>query len=234
MTAARPTRPARTRTGLAVLSIALVGVLVAAGELEARAPRAAPTAVVGATPVGEADVVGCRREDDDGSVAQRRDEWVAGSPVRSVDVLACPPAYDGLAVTYVGEVVGDVLARRGGAWLRVNDDPYALEVGPLTAARARRGPNQGLAVWVPTASVGLLGEPGRATRRGDVIAITGIVRRDDPRDGGGLTLTATALEVVAASTPTPAPVDATLATIAAAVVATTGLGLALDRRRRPR
>jgi hypothetical protein len=64
-------------------------------------------------------------------------------------VTSCPAAYDGHRVTYVGELVGDLLRREGGAWVLVNDDDYALRVGPLPAHPELRGTNSGLSVWLP-------------------------------------------------------------------------------------
>ncbi len=115
----------------------------------------------------------------------------------STAVLACPSAYDGRTVVYVGEVIGDLLRRDGGAWVLINDDPYALEVGPLPLHAARRGTNQGLSVWLPEATLEKISGLGRPGQRGDVVAVTGVVRRVDPAAGGALTLRAESLEVLA-------------------------------------
>lgn len=124
----------------------------------------------------------------------------------SGEVLTCPYEFDGLRVTYIGEVVGDVLARDGGSWLLVNDDPYALQQGPLTAGGTASGTNSGLTVWLPDPLDELADEPGRAEVRGDVLLVTGRVHRTDPADGGGLTIRAEEAEVLADAVAIEVPV----------------------------
>lgn len=128
--------------------------------------------------------------------------------ITSSEVLDCPTAFDLQAVTYIGEVVGDVLRRDGGAWLLVNDDEYALEVGPLQGHSQFRGGNTGLSVWLPAPLPDLA--PGGPDRRGTVISVDGVIQRTDPRDGGGLTLTALDPEsttVVAEAQPVERPLN---------------------------
>lgn len=110
--------------------------------------------------------------------------------VSSAAINSCPDAFDGHVVVYVGEVVGDVLRRDGGSWVLVNDDDYALEVGPLSGHTQFAGSNSGLSVWLPDDQDDLVDEPGSARRRGDVIEVRGVVHRTDPDDGGGLTIRA--------------------------------------------
>ncbi len=150
---------------------------------------------------------------------------------RSTEVLACPSAFDGRVVTYVGEVVGDVLRRDGGSWVLANDDVYALETGPLAGSGEPSGTNTGLAVWLPSPQDRLVRTAGRADLRGDVILVTGTVLRSDPADGGGLTIRATEVEVVADAVAVDTPVHWPQVWVAV------GLGLlalvlaVLDRRR---
>ena len=153
----------------------------------------------------------------------------AGARVTSSVVLRCPAAMDGAWVTYVGEVVGDVLRRRDGAWVLLNDDAYALSIGPLPAHATLAGTNTGLPVWLPEAFLGELSEPGRPGRRGDVVAVTGRVVRVDPEDAGGLTLRADALRVVAPGVDVGEPLD-----VPRLVLAVTLLVLAAVVRRRRR
>lgn len=151
----------------------------------------------------------------------------------SGEVLACPVAFDGVRVTYVGEVVGDVLRRNGGSWLLVNDDAYALVTGPLGGSATPSGLNSGLAVWVPTPLDQRVDTPGRSGLRGDVVEVTGTVMRADPDDGGGLTIRASELEVVAEAVEVEVPVHWRQVG-AAVVLAIVALALAYrDRRRTP-
>jgi hypothetical protein len=119
--------------------------------------------------------------------------------VTSEQVLACPSDFDGLRVTYVGELVGDLLERQGGAWILVNDDDYALEFGPLPAHGQHRGTNSGLAVWLPTDLIDRVTGLGRPNHRGDLVEIQGRIARTDPDDGGGLTMRADTLRLLAPS-----------------------------------
>jgi hypothetical protein len=120
-----------------------------------------------------------------------------GGRISSTQVYACPRAYDELEVVFVGEAIGEVLERRGGAWLQVNDDAYALEVGPVVGHRQLRGFNTGLSVWLPDGLHEQIETVGRPEVRGDVIAVHGTLLRADPDDGGGVTVRAERLEVLA-------------------------------------
>lgn len=200
----------RWRTlGVAVLLVVLVGVLVA--WLRATAPGSPTDTAVADLPPATAAVT-C----DDLAAG---DTSTDGTPIglaASGAILSCPFAFDGLLVTYVGEVVGDVLARDGGAWLLVNDDAYALEQGPLTAGDTPRGTNSGLTVWLPDPLTDLVDEPGEHGVRGDVIEVVGRVNRADPADGGGLTIRAQDAELLAEAVAIEEPVH--WAQLAAAVV----------------
>lgn len=174
-------------------------------------------------------VVRCERERPDTEPVQRQIERIeAGARVTSALVVACPQAFDGRRVVYVGEVVGDVLRRDGGAWVQVNDDPYALEVGPLPAHDDLRGSNSGLQVWLPD---GLLAgiEPGRPGTRGDVVQVEGVLLRADPDDAGGMSLRADRLLVHAEAVDVDAPVDPAQAVLAA-VTCLAALGILARRR----
>ena len=119
-----------------------------------------------------------------------------GERVTSSLVVACPAAFDGRRVTYSGELIGEFLQRDGGAWVLVNDDDYALMLGPLTRHREYRGTNSGLSVWLPDHLTGRITGFGRPNQRGDLVRIEGRIVRTDPHDGGGLTLRASDLEVL--------------------------------------
>ena len=156
---------------------------------------------------------------------ERRTEVVPGGRVSVAGLIACPQAFDRASVTYVGEVVGHVLERDGGAWVQINDDAYALQHGPLPAHDVTAGLNSGVAVWLPTELTERLTGLGGPERRGDVVLVTGVVHRTDPADGGGMTIRASELEILAESTPLEAEVHLVQALVAlvvtvAAVVAT--------------
>ncbi len=191
-------------TTIATTALMLVAITTLVVWLRATAPEAtADTSVADRLP--DIDLVTCEElEEEAGALTQPPDQ-VAGRAL-SGDVLACPFAFDGLRITYVGEVVGDVLRRDGGSWVLVNDDPYALRDGPLTAGGTPQGTNSGLTVWLPDPLDELADEPGRTDLRGDVLVVTGQVLRADPADGGGLTVRAEDASVLADAVPVEAPV----------------------------
>lgn len=210
----------RLRTiGATVALVALLALLI--GWLRATAP--APTSDV-TVDVPAGDPLTCEEltDPDTAPSASGTGGDVAGLAT-SGPVLACPDAFDGLQVTYIGEVVGDVLARDGGSWLLVNDDPYALEQGPLTPGGEPAGTNSGLTVWLPDPIDELADEPGREDRRGDVLLVTGEVLRTDPADGGGLTIRASDAEVLAEAQQVEVPVHWPQV-VAAIVLAVLALG----------
>lgn len=140
--------------------------------------------------------------------------------VTAAAVVSCPTRFDGEIVTYVGELVGDLLHRDGGAWVLVNDDDFALAVGPLPTHRDHRGTNSGLSVWLPDEHLDQVTGLGRPGRRGDVVQIEGQVTRTDPDDGGGLTLRANDMQVLQPSERFDDPTD-----VPQAVLAVTTLGI---------
>lgn len=194
--------------GLALLVVVLGG----AWWLEALHPQLDPTGnvVAGVPPLALDDEPTCRRFVDDpaieevrarvqsaAAIAEIRDGVPLGGRVSSTQVYLCPSGYDGLEVTYAGEVIGEVLRRRGGAWVQVNDDDYALTTGPLIGHRERAGFNTGLSVWLEGDLADRIEQPGRAALRGDVVLLRGTLLRADPDDGGGITLRAHTMETLA-------------------------------------
>jgi hypothetical protein len=182
-------------TPLATLAVIIVGVVA----LEAAAPvvEGEDRRVTGLPPLAVDGVEDCVRRRGDTETAEIREDFVRGGRVSSPQVFACPSAFDELEVTYVGEVVGELIPRRGGAWAQVNDDAYALEVGPLVGHRERAGFNTGMSVWLPDGLHEEIEAAGRPGRRGDVILVRGTLLRTDPDDGGGTTVRAEEMERLA-------------------------------------
>jgi hypothetical protein len=149
-----PRRRGRTRWLLVAVVVGLVAIVGGVVALEATAPQIDPTTVdvevTDLPPVAVTEAPMCTRGRlDELTIDELRADLPPGGRVRSEQVYRCPTAWDGLTVTFVGEVVGEVLPRRGGAWVQVNDDAYALEVGPLVGHRNREGSNTGMSVWLP-------------------------------------------------------------------------------------
>jgi hypothetical protein len=187
-----------TTTAVAALTLVVVGVI--ALEAAAPLPGPQPDPVPDLPPLAVHDDARPCTRDDEATVQEIRDEHrAADGRVASDQIYACPPAFDQLGVVYAGEVIGEVLRRRGGAWAQVNDDAYALEVGPLVGHRELDGFNTGMSVWLPDGLHEQIGDVGRPGQRGDVILIHGTIRQADPHDGGGITIRASELEVLAES-----------------------------------
>ena len=228
---ARPPRPAArlliAPTVFLVVLVAGLHLLLAADERPVDADLlVAPEDL----PPAAGDVVRCERERPDTEPVQRQIERIdAGARVTSAIVVACPQAFDGRRVTYVGEVVGDVLRRDGGAWVQINDDAYALEVGPLPAHDDLRGTNSGLQVWLPDDLLAGI-EPGRPGTRGDVVQVEGVLLRADPEDAGGMTLRVDRLQVHAEAVDVDVPIDPAQAVLAVATCLA-ALGIHALRRR---
>lgn len=203
--------------------LGIVAVLAAANLLLAAHPErsVAGLEIRGVPPLATEEATTCRRHLDEELIAALRLAHPPGGRVSSSQITACPAALDGLEVTYVGEVVGELLPRRGGAWAQVNDDPYALEVGPLVGHRALAGFNSGLAVWLPDGLHERIGDVGRPARRGDVIVVRGRLLRADPDDGGGITIRADELEVLADSVEVEVPLHVPQALVAALLAVAT-------------
>lgn len=187
-----------TRWLLIVPILGIVALWTGVYVLEAIGPEAEVRDMrVEVPPLHTDEVRRCTRQAPDAQADEIRRDFVAHARVSSTQVYLCPVAYDQLRVTYVGEVIGDVLRRRGGAWVQVNDDRYALEVGPLVGNREGDGFNTGMSVWLPDGLHEQIEGVGRPGRRGDVIKIQGRVFRADPDDGGGVTIRAEGMTVLA-------------------------------------
>lgn len=202
----RRRRPTRWLLVAAVAGVALV--LAGTEALLRAAPTRDVTAlrVEGVPPLAMQETRQCTRQQADLAIVDEiRATLVNDGRIASGQVYACPLAFDGLRVTYVGEAVGEVIHRREGAWLQVNDDDYALDVGPISGHRELRGFNSGLSVWLPDGLHEQIGAVGRPELRGDVIQVTGVLLRADPADGGGITLRADQLEVLAPAVEVPEP-----------------------------
>jgi hypothetical protein len=189
--------------------VLLVALVVGLQLLEAATPRRVDPGLAVEVPDPAPQVEGrrCARDGDPQTITDARASLGERPAVTSAMVHACPAAFDGVTVRYAGEVIGDLLTRDGGAWVLVNDDEYALEVGPLPAHGEHRGTNTGLTVWLPDRFHDRVTGLGRPNQRGDVLAVEGEIVRSDPRDGGGLTLRADDVEVLVASRRVAEPLD---------------------------
>ncbi len=218
-----PPRRGHTRRLLLIPLVALTALVSGVVALEAAAPQVDPEVVASMAiedlpPLGLDEVVTCTRAVlEQITITELRGDFRPLDRLSSDQVYGCPAAWDDKEVTYIGEAVGEVLPRDGGAWVQVNDDAYALETGPLVGHRERAGFNTGLAVWLPDGLHERIDGVGRPGQRGTVIQLEGTVHRADPDDGGGTTLRATSLEVLAPATPVEEPLHVLQIVVAAAL-----------------
>lgn len=182
---------------LMVPVLLLAGITALSWLLAVRAPTLETNVAVEIEPPYFRVVQRCVGDPDDPIAAGLRNFFPPGGVVRSAQLYNCPRAFDNFNVTYTGEVIGELIRRRGGVWAQVNDDAYALRDGPLLGHRRMTGFNQGIAVWFPDGTHEQLELIGRHRVRGDVVEIVGRFLRADPRDGGGMTIRAEAVRVVA-------------------------------------
>jgi hypothetical protein len=231
-----PRRRQRTRRLLVVVVLGIALILAATEALL----RAKPVAdvehllVEDVPPLALPETRTCTRHADDPAAEEIAAEFVPGGRLSSAQIYACPSAFDGFRVTFVGEAIGEVLRRRGGAWVQVNDDDYALDVGPIGAHLEQRGFNSGLSVWLPDGLHERIGGVGRPELRGDVLALEGVLLRADPADGGGITLRADRLEVVAPAVEVPEVLHVLQAIVAAVLAVAALAALVWSRRARQR
>jgi hypothetical protein len=233
-----PARRGHTRWLMIVPLVSLAAIIAGVVALEAVAPQLDPEVVASMAiedipPVAVEEAPQCTRGGlDDTTIRDLRDQISPGGRVASEQVYRCPAAWDGADVTYVGEAVGEVLRRDGGAWVQINDDPYALESGPLVGHRELAGSNSGVSVWLPDGLHERIEEVGRPAQRGDVVLLRGRLLRADPDDGGGITIRAEELEVVAPSTGVEEPLHVAQLVVAVLLVAIALSALLWARRRR--
>jgi hypothetical protein len=231
-----PRRRQRTRRLLLVLVLGLATILVGTEALLRAKPVVQPEGLqVDVPPLALADARACTRRPDDPTADEIQDEYLpGGGRVSSTQIYACPSAFDGLRITFAGEVIGEVIPRRGGAWVQVNDDDYAFEVGPIGPHLEQRGFNTGMSVWLPDGLHERIEGVGRHGRRGDVVLLEGPLLRADPADGGGTTLRADRLEVLAPTVEVTEPLHRLQAIVAALMAVLAAAGLLWSRRARQR
>lgn len=104
------------------------------------------------------------------------------------DLVERAAALDGTRVTIRGEVIGDVLRRKGYAWINVSDGTTAI------------------GVRVPLEILAPIQHVGRWGMKGDTVTVVGTFHRMDPASGGDLDIVADRLEVSELGGPLSHPV----------------------------
>lgn len=151
--------------------------------------------------------------------------------VAAGDLIECPDTYNGAFVRYQGEAVRAVLHRGPRAWLHLNDDPYALEIGPLYEHRTAVGGNSGIPVSVPAEVADAVAHVGDARHRGDTLMVTGVFHRADPADGGGPTIQGHTVHIISRGRTANRPLHLARAVVAATLTIAAGAAALLTHQR---
>ena len=118
-----------------------------------------------------------------------------GAQVSSSSCFEGAVRFDGQAVRFRGEVIGDVMSRGDHVWLNVSDGQNTL------------------GVWIAGAALPALRHVGRYDARGDVLDLQGVFHRACPEHGGDMDLHAETA-MATAGAPTPHAVDTTRLVVA--------------------
>ena len=228
--AATPTRPVSRRSvavGAAVAAVLAAALMTGVWSLRP------DVRVTGADLPPLADVrdeTFCAEDPREG--AEREEEEQPGIPrVASSQLLDCPQDYDGDTIRYRGEVVGAVLERDDGAWLQLNDDDYAGDLGPLPTHDGYRGLNSGVGVWVTPQIAEQVTSVGGPGRRGDVVEVVGPFQRVDPLTGEVAIIRANLGEVVVLGAPVDRRPAGRLWLVAGPLLGLAAVTIAVERLR---
>lgn len=237
MTAARTHRhrpiPKRRTTLASVLALALllVGMLALVNLLRHPFPGGQVTLPPPVTDDPRAEIDCPTTVPVEGSERAAPEAGPGGPPelVSSNALYDCPEAWHGRRVVYRGEAVGAVLRRDAGAWVQLNDDIYAGDLGPLPAHRDFRGGNAGVGVLIPLELADGIERVGGPRDRGDIVEVTGVFQRVDPVSREVAVILAEGGDVVARGAPVSDPVLVDRA-VAAVVLALLAAALAVAER----
>lgn len=159
------------------------------------------------------------------------DEAPHGELVTSGQLYDCPHLFDGVRVQYRGEVVGAVLERGDEAWVQLNDDVYAGNIGPLPAHRDFRGGNAGVGVRIDAETARSITHVGGPRARGDIVAVTGEFLRVDETTGEVAIIRSFSAEIVELGGPSARPFRLDRAVVAAALLVGLAVLWRIDVRR---
>jgi hypothetical protein len=98
--------------------------------------------------------------------------------VSSTELIENAKDYDGKAVAYQGEAIGDIMRRGGFAWVNIQDGANAI------------------GIWIPFSLARAITFIGGYKATGDIIEVKGIFHRACPEHGGDLDIHADSLTIV--------------------------------------
>ncbi len=99
----------------------------------------------------------------------------AQEAISSTELIENAQIYDGKEVVYEGEVIGEIMHRRDGVWVNINDGDNSI------------------GVWMSEELAAAIKHRGSYKARGDILEVKGIFNRACVQHGGDLDIHATAL-----------------------------------------
>jgi hypothetical protein len=138
--------------------------------------------------------------------------------------------WNGKAVTFHGEAVGEVMVRGDYAWIHLNDDAYMIK--NVEEGAKLGGYNSGMAVWLPAALTNRIDTYGDYQHEGSIVEIRGTFNGACKEHGGDMDIHATSLEVMVPGHPVADPIPPWKAVLAVVLAAVAGLLFWLERKYR--
>jgi len=98
--------------------------------------------------------------------------------VSSAELIETPKDYDGKQIMYEGEVIGQIMHRRGGVWVNIKDG------------------NHSIGVWMKPELAAIINHQGGYKTKGDILEVKGVFNQACPQHGGDLDIHATSLRKI--------------------------------------
>ena len=98
--------------------------------------------------------------------------------ISSTELIENAKSYDGQPVIYEGEVIGEVMRRRGGVWVNINDGDNSI------------------GVWMSPDLSKIISHKGGYQTKGDILEVKGEFNLACPQHGGDLDIHATSLRKI--------------------------------------
>jgi hypothetical protein len=138
--------------------------------------------------------------------------------------------WNGKAVTFHGEAIGEVMVRGDYAWIHLNDDAYMVK--NVEEGAKLGGYNSGMAVWIPASLTTPIDTYGDYQHEGSIVEIEGVFNGACKEHGGDLDIHATRLTVLRAGHVVVDPVPGWKGILALVLVAAAVLLFWLERKYR--
>jgi opacity protein-like surface antigen len=138
--------------------------------------------------------------------------------------------WNGKAVTFHGEAIGEVMVRGDYAWIHLNDDAYMIK--NVEEGATLGGYNSGMAVWLPASLTKKIDTYGDYQHEGSIVEVRGTFNGACREHGGDMDIHATSLDVMVRGHPVADPVPPWKAALAVVLAVVAGLLVWLERKYR--